>query len=316
MRAVSTAESPRVGPPHGSSTVRAARPAARRHRVRGLTLVAFLGLWLGLLMHGLPYYRLPLPERLRSPAHAALRPNGELGLLYAYVGTALILLLFLYSIRKRVRALAKLGRLERWLNVHIFMGIAGPLMITLHSSFKVTGAIAIGYWAMIGVMLSGFVGYYLLRQVGGALSDTERDSGDLTGRLEALDRELVERYRLTPADLASLRRESGADRAEHMGPISSLLFFIGRDFRRFFDALGVLPRRPMERRLGRSEARSLHAMIGARVLLERRRAFLRSAAALFHYWHAIHRPFTIVLFITLGIHIGVAIWLGYALPQG
>jgi hypothetical protein len=37
---------------------------------------------------------------------------------------------------------------------------------------------------------------------------------------------------------------------------------------------------------------------------------------MFHYWHAIHKPFTIVLFLMMGVHIGIAIWLGYALPTG
>jgi hypothetical protein len=32
---------------------------------------------------------------------------------------------------------------------------------------------------------------------------------------------------------------------------------------------------------------------------------------LFYYWHAIHLPFTAIMFVTLALHVGVAIWLGY-----
>jgi cytochrome b561 len=46
--------------------------------------------------------------------------------------------------------------------------------------------------------------------------------------------------------------------------------------------------------------------------VERRLAFLRQTEALFGYWHAIHKPFAIVLYLMVGVHIGVAIWLGYA----
>lgn len=292
-----------------------ARARARPARLRYTIYAISAAVWVCLFYYGLPYYRLGLAERLHSSAHRALRPVGELGLLYGYIGTAFVLLLFLYSIRKRVRALARLGSLGRWLNVHIFCGVAGPAMITLHSSLKVTGAIAVGYWAMVGVMLSGFVGYYLLRQVGGALAEADEEAESLARELEDLDRELVERYGFLPADLDALRRRSGADRAERMGALQSLFYLMGQDFLGFLDALGLIRRHGALRRLGRIEARRVRAMTRRRMLVERRRAFLRQTGALFHYWHAIHRPFTIVLFLMVGLHIGIAVWLGYAVPH-
>jgi hypothetical protein len=270
--------------------------------------------WINLFLYGLPYYRLGLAERLHSPAHGALRPNGEIGLLYGYAGTAFLLLLLLYSVRKRAPWLRGVGALNRWLNVHIFCGIAGPAMITLHSSLKVTGAIAVGYWAMIGVMLSGFAGYYILRQVGGALSETESNSEALTRELEALDRELAERHGFSPADLQALGSRAGAQRAERMGPLTALFYLAGQDLLRIAEALGLSRRSRIAAALGRREARRVRALARKRLLLERRRAFLRQTSALFHYWHAIHKPFTIVLFLMMGVHIGIAIWLGYALP--
>jgi len=271
--------------------------------------------WLCLFYYGLPYYRLGLAARLHSPAHSLLRPTGQIGLLYGYIGTVFVLMLFLYSIRKRVRVLAGLGSLGRWLNVHTFCGVAGPAMITLHSSLKVTGAIAIGYWAMIGVMLSGFVGYYLLRQVGGALAEADDEAESLARELERLDQELVERFGFTPADLDTLRRRSGADRAAQMGALHSLFYLMGQDLLALLDALGLIPRHAALRRLTRLEARRVRGMMRRHMLMERRRAFLRQTGALFHYWHAIHRPFTIVLFLMVAIHIGIAVWLGYALPR-
>ncbi len=292
------------------------RASVPRSRVRvALYLVSFTA-WVCLFYYGFPYYRLGLAERLHAPAHAALRPNGGLGLLYGYVGTGFILLLLLYSVRKRVPWLRRVGLLNRWLNAHIFCGIAGPAMITLHSSFKITGAIAIGYWAMVCVMLSGFVGYYLLRQVGGALSVADQDSETLTLELEELDRELTERHGFAVSDLQSLRRRSGADRAEGMSLLGSLFYLLGQDLLRMVGALGLARQPGAVRHLGRAEARRVRSLTRRRLLLERRRAFLRQTSALFHYWHAIHKPFTIVLFLMMGVHIGVAIWLGYALPQG
>lgn len=288
------------------------RPSAR---IRYTIYSLFTAIWSALFWYGFQYYRLNLADRLRSPLHGSLRPSGEIGLLYGYIGTAILLLLLLYSVRKRVRALHGLGKLGRWLNVHIFFGIAGPLMITLHAGFHVTGAIAIGYWAMMSVMLSGFVGYYLLRQVGGALSETEDSARVLTEELEALDRELVERFSLTPDDLAALRFRSGIDQASEMNAIASLFYLLGHDLLGMLDSLGLMPRTQAEARLRPFDRRLLRALTRRHLALERRRAFLRQTSALFHYWHTIHKPFTFVLFLMMGIHIGVAVWLGYALPR-
>ena len=289
-----------------------ARPSAR---IRYTLYTLFFTVWAALFAYGFGYYRLGFGDRLRSPAHTQLRPSGELGLLYGYIGAAILLLLLLYSVRKRVRALHGLGKLGRWLNVHIFFGIAGPMMITLHAGFHVTGAIAIGYWAMMGVMLSGFVGYYLLRQVGGALSETEDSARILTEELEALDRELTERFAFTQADISELRFRSGIDRAEGMNALASLFYLLGHDFVGILDSLGLRRQSAAEARLRPLDRRVLRALTRRHLATERRRAFLRQTSALFHYWHTIHKPFTFVLFLMMGIHIGVAVWLGYALPR-
>jgi hypothetical protein len=297
-------------------TAPAPRVAAPRIRapIRALVYAAAITLWGSLAFYGSSYYRLDLADRMRAAEHAALKPSGSIGLLYAYVGTTLVLLLLLYSVRKRVRALQGLGKLNRWLNVHIFFGIAGPAMITLHAGFRATGAIAVGYWAMIGVMLSGFVGFYLLRHVRGALSEADDDAFGIDAELLALDCELAERYRFEPEDLERLGDRREIDRGARMGAVPALFYLLWRSLRDLAAVVGIEPRSPVERRLDARERRRLRTLLRKRASAGRRRAFLRQTTQLFHYWHAVHKPFTIVLFLMMGVHIGVAIWLGYAIP--
>ena len=33
---------------------------------------------------------------------------------------------------------------------------------------------------------------------------------------------------------------------------------------------------------------------------------------LFHYWHVAHKPFAIVMYVFMLLHVGVALWTGYA----
>ena len=282
-------------------------PVARRRRWLPLvvTTLALAG-WACLAGAGAPYYRLDLADRLHHPWHPVLKPNGTAGLAYGYTGTFLLLLLISYSARKRWRFLAGLGRLRRWLDVHIFCGILGPAFITMHAGFRFHGLIAIGYWSMLGVMLSGFVGYYLYSQIPRALSGAALEAEAVEGEITALDAELQQQG-LSPAQLAGLRRLAATERAPRARPLAGLLILLGQDLTMAWGLRRLhLPRR------GRAEARRLHALAVRRLRLERRRAFLRQTESLFGYWHAIHKPFAILLFVMLAVHIGVAFWLGYA----
>lgn len=289
-------------------------PARRRRRRRLPTLISFACAcgWVTLTAMSWPYYRLDSADRLHHPWHALLKPNGTIGLAYGYFGTALLLLLLLYSVRKRVRWLSGLRALSEWLDVHILCGLVGPGLITLHAGFKIHGLIAIGYWSMVAVLSSGFVGYYLYRQLPRAVSGARRDAAALHGDIEALDTELRQRYGLGDAQLAMLRRASGADRAASLGTGAALGYLVFQDLSMRFGLWHARLRDPALRKLGRTEARRLRRLVRQRVLAERHVAFLRQTEAAFGYWHTIHKPFAIMLYLMMGVHIGVAVWLGYA----
>src|SRR5262245_35017086 len=62
-----------------------------------------------------------------------MKPGETLGHAIGWGGTASMAGMHVYSIRKRVRALANLGRLKSWLQFHIFLGLQGAMMVTFHS---------------------------------------------------------------------------------------------------------------------------------------------------------------------------------------
>jgi len=186
----------------------------------------------------------------------------------------------------------------------------GPAFITLHAGFRIHGVIAVGYWAMMAVMASGFVGFYLYSQLPRAISAQADQSELLNAEIHGIDGELAERFGLAENDLLRLRRASGADRAARMGTLASLFFLLSQDLGM---ALGMRRlRHGGVRRFGKAETHRLRELVRRRVLVERRRAFLRQTEALFGYWHTIHKPFAIILYVLMLVHIGIAVWLGYA----
>ncbi len=90
----------------------------------------------------------------------------------------------LYSLRKRSRS-AAFGRMSTWLKFHIFMGLVGPFMVLLHTSWKFNGLAGVATLLTFIIVFSGFVGRYIFTRVPRNL-----DGLEIKGSLsqEALDR--------------------------------------------------------------------------------------------------------------------------------
>jgi len=119
-----------------------------------------------LAWHGLSYYILGIEERFFHAGHIALKPSGTWGHGYGIIGSALMLIgVALYMTRKRIRSLARLGALRHWLEFHIFLCTLGPFLVLFHTSFKFGGLVAISFWSMVAVFLSGIIGRFIYIQI-------------------------------------------------------------------------------------------------------------------------------------------------------
>ena len=199
-----------------------------------------------------------------------------------------------YSLRKKWRRLSRVGSMKTWLDVHIFCGIVGPVLITLHSALKFNGLISVAYWSMMAVMLSGFVGRYLYVRVPRTIRGAELNYEEIVARAATLRAELestglpqplldvLEQAEGTPRSLARWRRLR-AVRHDMLG--------------RGFPAALV--------------AEAIDAA-SARASLIRRLGYLQRTRRLFAMWHVFHLPLVYVMFLIAAVHVGVALYLGYA----
>jgi hypothetical protein len=205
------------------------------------------------LLRGWTYYLTPLAERTHLPDYRVLRPAGLRGHAYGLTGSLLLLLLLLYSARKRSRRLDAMGTPAQWLQVHICFGIIGPCLILLHTSFKVHGLVAVSFWSMMAVALSGIFGRWLYLQIPRYLAGQELSRVEIV----QLESELSDQFHAasSPRELARLARR--------------------------------------------------------RARLERNVRRLETIRGIFHWWHVVHKPFAIIMLIIMGIHVVVAVSLGY-----
>ncbi len=188
---------------NGTGTVTStARSNRLKHRINMRVVYLVSGVvYLLFLLYGLPYYLTPVELRPYHKLDDLLRPTGFLGQGFGILGSLMLLFMLIYSIRKRIRFSKRLGKLSIWLQLHTYCGIMGPLFIILHTSFKIQGLVAIAFWTMIGVAISGFFGRYLYRQI-----PRNSEEEELTFRqMIALDKryhyEIMETVALTKAEL-------------------------------------------------------------------------------------------------------------------
>ena len=177
--------------------------------VAGAAFAAFVLVGLG----GWSYYTAPAAARGSSSLHHVLRPSGRAGHLFGICGFLLMLVPIAYSIRKKVRRFRAAGSMQTWLEVHVFCGIVGPVLVTFHTSFKFNGIISAAYWSMVTVVLSGFVGRYLYVRIPRSIRGNELTRAEMDIRAAELQDEILR----SVGDEAILRKVDAFERGVRFG---------------------------------------------------------------------------------------------------
>jgi hypothetical protein len=293
------------------------------HQVRLLTTAAALFSLIAVMsIYGLSYYRLAIADRIFDEKHSELKPSGSIGLRLGMAGLFLFCCLYLYPVRKRSKLLQRIGKTKNWLDFHILFGISAPLLVTLHSSFKVQGLAGVAYWLMMAVMLSGFVGRYFYGQIPRRLNATELSLKELQQLSATAAKELGEQHVFSAVELTTLMRFPTPREVEEMSLVRAVRLMVWMDLQRPF-RVAALRRLWMDswidycRTLG-GLLPSPHPELEQGIALVRRHSwllakmtFLSRTSRVFLLWHVIHRPFSYSFAVLVIVHITVVILMGY-----
>lgn len=260
---------------------------------------------------GLGYYVLPIGQRPFSGLHRILKPGGLWGHGLGILGSSMLLLLFLYSARKRNVLGLRFGKMSYWLNIHIFLGIMGPVFVTLHTAFKFGGIVSVSYFSMIAVMLSGFIGRYLYVQIPRTLSGDKLTIREIDEKDKLMTRVLVEEHGVNPKLLARIQTIAGLGSKDAKG--FALLWLLAKNDLTRRSKLRALRKQLLKknRNLPAQKIDRLLALMNEKVLLTRKKALLSSIQPLFHCWHVAHKPFAYVMLIIMFLHVALTITFGY-----
>lgn len=299
-----------------SAPTRSAAPArlvllsvgALRHvLVISAASVAALSVWVLVGLDGRDYYSTPIAVRGYHTAHAALRPSGLAGQTFGLVGLLLMFVPFFYMLAKRVPRLRVGANLKMWLEIHIFCGIVGPVLVTYHTAFKFNGLVSVAYWSMVLVALSGFVGRYLYMRIPRTIRGVEVSEAEIAAKLDEFREHL--QWVTPPAVMDSMEEfERGVlantRSTSVMGRLTGGSWGRRGRLARYRDELVANAVSP-------DTAREVADLLGERALLTAKVEQLRRTKRLFDAWHVFHLPLVYVMLAIVTMHVALVLYLGY-----
>lgn len=274
-----------------------------------ISYLVFVGL---LLLLGWPYYSTPPLERPFHPYYPVLRPSGTVGHSLGIVGTAMMLMIFLYPLRKRLKFLQSIGTQAQWLQVHIFLGFAGPILVTFHTTGKLGGIVSIAFYSMWAMVLSGMVGRYLYAKIPRTVKGSEMTLKEIESQLAELVN-LLRHGERKEAVLQGIETFLARTRRQSGGVIKAVVRVVRDDLRLPFNALKIWLIVGRDRTLSLGQRLRVSRLVLRQQRLLNHLAVLDASQRLFSYWHIFHRPFTVLTFVIVSLHIAVAVYLGYGL---
>jgi hypothetical protein len=307
---------------NATTVVAVAEDPERGHRMR--LLLAWLAAVAVVLViggYGFNYYTLGMDQRPFSPKHAALRPSGTIGVKLGMVGVLMFFLIYLYPLRKKWGWLARQGNSRHWLDFHIVLGTAAPLIIAFHASFKFGNIAGMAFYSMLAVTLSGFVGRYLYSQIPHSLTAAELTRKEMEDNEEKLEKELEEQQNTFGFSVDALYALPTAAEVAKTTLLGSVVSMFVIDFKRplvssrlrlqqvgfgkwLVSGFGLFS-------TGNPKVERAIQVARRKASLSKHILFLSRTQQVFKLWHVIHRPFSYAFAILAIIHIALVLVMGY-----
>jgi hypothetical protein len=244
-----------------------------------------------------------------------ITPQRGFGYALGIIGGSMMVLMLLYSARKRISWLRWMGGIPAWFEFHMVLGVVGPILVLFHANFSLGATNSnVALISMLLVAGSGVIGRYIytrlharldghedtleqLKAVGDRLRTQTTSISFLPGLLDAIDR-IEKRLIEPPTGLTKkfLHLFTGDPR------LAAARWLVRREIKRAVnDAL---------RRESALIARHAHRIADVarryadrRLEAGRRMAEYQAYARLFSLWHVLHIPLFFMLLIAGIVHV-------------
>ena len=274
----------------------------------------------GLWFYGADFYLTDPWDRMDHPDFARFRSSGSWGHGLGIVGTIVILVNLTFLLRRHLRSFRRFGPLRAWMDMHVFSGLVGPVLIVYHSAFlprtwmAITAAVALGI-----LVVTGVVGRFILSMIPRSVAGAELGRGELERNLEAARAHLMEHLGEDDPVWATLDRLSRAPLhipRTKLGCLGLLPVFMAQTW-----VLGLRVRRlgrSLSDRLGGTQDERAVRLDSVRELtvVRKRLHVLNVYRELMRWWRGLHRICAVIMVVAASVHVGVATYFGYLAGGG
>jgi hypothetical protein len=243
------------------------------------------------------------------------KAGDDLGYWIGVAGGVMMLLLFSYPLRKHFKFAQGWGKVKFWFWFHMVLGVGGPLLILLHSTFHIGSLNAgVALYSMLIVAGSGVVGRFIYSRIHRGLRGEMTDLKQLQS-LAGLDQEEARsRLSFAPKVEEMLKAFELAETSARPGwpthlrrvfwmPVQQWLLFrrckaeLKQPLRRLAKQNQWSQQEYAKRR--NQAYRLVQRFINAVVRVAQFSAFER----VFSLWHIAHIPFVYLLIISAIVHV-------------
>jgi hypothetical protein len=249
-----------------------------------------------------------------------ITPKRGFGYWLGIAGGSMMVLLLIYSARKRVPWLKWIGSTTGWFRIHMALGVVGPVLILFHSNFQLGASNSnVALICMLLVAGSGVVGRYIYTRLH-ARMDGHQDTLEQLKAVGEKMRAQTNAIAFVPGVVDAIERVEKRFIQPPNGAVAPLLHTLTGGARSFIARW--LVRREIKRAVGKAIKSKADAggaaviarhaaQIGAaasryaerRLEAGRRVAEYQTYARLFSYWHVLHIPLFYIMLISAVVHI-------------
>jgi hypothetical protein len=204
--------------------------------------------------------------------------------------------------RKRLRIFSRIGVLKHWLEFHIFLCTLGPFLILFHTTFKFGGLVAVSFWSMVAVFLSGIIGRYIYLQIPHSIEGKELSLSEIEDQKLEMNKQLRQSITLDESIYEMIDNFPGKSKSE------------GGFWKRRKEERAAIRRLRIElknQQIPKDKAGEIIRIFKDQLVLKKRIVRLVTMQKLFAYWHVAHLPFALIMLVIMIIHVVVAVTFGY-----
>jgi hypothetical protein len=250
---------------------------------------------------------------LRAERH--IDAGTGVGYWIGVIGSLMMLVLGLYPLRKKLKSMRGAGAVSTWFKSHMVLGILGPMLIILHSNFRLSAINnTFAMFAMLTVVASGLVARFLYSRLHYGLYGQKAELSALSKDAETFREAFGADIEHAPQIEAELKSAEQAlfQTAKTARQSLKLLVGLKRSQRQWHDKVMTEVQSVMSATALREhwDAEVFDARMNAAAgHLEDFQTTLRKAAGLrfyerlFSLWHLLHMPLFFLLIVSALIHV-------------